>query len=208
MAQLFDLARLLKTHHAMNKHTLEIVWFNAEEWGLWGSKDYVARHSLDSVRTMLNLDMVGEPVGINAMGFDQQVPILETYAKSLGAWNFKLKVANQTWLGSDHHPFMLKGVPAITFNAPVGPDDVRFYHDFGDTFEKVDPAMLARATALVALLTYDLVNDPDPAIPHYNQEETAALFRKAGLEQRMRNAAQWPFGDTAEAEVTETEKSE
>ena len=203
VAQLFDTARLLKIHQASNEHTVEIVWFNAEEWGLWGSKDYAERHDLAPVRCMLNLDMVGEPIAINAMGFDQQVPFLEDYVKNLGAWNLKAKVDNKPWLGSDHHPFILNGVPAITFNAPVAPDDVRYYHDFADTFEKVDPEMLARATALTALLAYDLANEMDTAIRHLNEQETAGLFRKAGLEQRMRKAGQWPFGDKPEDKGSE-----
>jgi len=198
VAQLFDTARLLKKHSASNEYTVEIVFFNAEEWGLWGSKDYAERHDLAAVRCMLNLDMVGEPIAINAMGFDQQVPFLEDYVKSLGGWHLKAKVDNKPWLGSDHHPFILQGVPAITFNAPVAPDDVRYYHDFADTFEKVDSEMLARATALVALLAYDLANDTDTDLQQLNEEETAELFRKAGLEKRMRNAGQWPFADVPE----------
>jgi len=193
VAQLFDTARLLQAHSTTNKHTIEIVWFNAEEWGLWGSRDYVERHDLEPVRAMLNLDMVGEPITINAMGFDELVPLLETYSENLGAWQFEKKVANKTWLGSDHHPFMLRGIPSITFNAPIAAEDVRYYHDFGDFFDKVDPEMLGRATALIALLTYDLANDTGTGLRHYDEEETAELFRKAGLEDRMKKAGKWPF---------------
>lgn len=201
VAQLFDLARLLQTHSATNAHTVEIVWFNAEEWGLWGSIDYAERHDLTRVKAMLNLDMVGNPIAINAMGFNELVPFLESWSESLGAWDFGKPVANKTWLGSDHHPFILKGVPSITFNAPIDPDDVRYYHDFGDTFEKVDPLMLARATALVALLTYDLANDTESGIRNYSPEETANLFRKAGLAERLKKAGKWPFADDAEADL-------
>jgi Iap family predicted aminopeptidase len=201
VAQLFDTARLLQAHSTLNKHTIEIVWFNAEEWGLWGSRDYVERHDLEPVRAMLNLDMVGEPIAVNAMGFDELVPLLETYSENLGAWQFEKAVANKTWLGSDHHPFMLKGIPSITFNAPIAPEDVRYYHDFGDFFDKVDPGMLGRATALVALLTYQLANDTDSELRHYNEEETAGLFRKAGLEDRMKKAGNWPWGESEEKDL-------
>ncbi|MEZ5276943.1 MAG: M28 family peptidase [Opitutaceae bacterium] len=194
VAQLFDTARLLQTHGPTNAFTVEIVWFNAEEWGLWGSLDYTNRHDPDSIRVMLNLDMVGEPIAINAMGFDELVPVLEAFSGSLGSWQFEQKVANKTWLGSDHHPFILKGIPAITFNAPIAPEDVRYYHDFGDTFDKVDPEMLGRATALVALLSYDLANDTGAALRRYNESETAELFRKAGLEEKLTKAGKWPFG--------------
>ena len=195
VAQLFDTARILQAHSPKNAHTVEIVWFNAEEWGLWGSIDYANRHDPETIRVMLNLDMVGEPIAVNAMGFDELVPVLEAFSESLGAWEFQQKVANKTWLGSDHHPFILKGVPAITFNAPIAPEDVRFFHDFGDTFDKVDPGMLGRATALVALLTHDLANDTTSGLRRYDESETAELFRKAGLEDRLRKAGKWPFAE-------------
>ncbi|MDB4698913.1 M28 family metallopeptidase [Candidatus Latescibacteria bacterium] len=41
IAQLFDTVRLLQAHSPINEHTVVIVFFNAEEWGLWGSRDYV-----------------------------------------------------------------------------------------------------------------------------------------------------------------------
>ncbi|RKX35035.1 MAG: hypothetical protein DRP71_05070 [Verrucomicrobia bacterium] len=196
IAQLFDTARLLQAHSAINEHTVEFVWFNAEEWGLFGSRDYVERHDLGSVRVMINLDMAGRPIQINAMGFDELIPLLDTYSAKLGSWEFEKKTANKTWLGSDHHPFILKGVPSITFNAPFAPEDVRYYHDFGDSFEKIDREMLARATALTALLIRDLANDTTSELRHYSEKETAELFRKAGLEKKMRKAGKWPFGET------------
>lgn len=35
-AVLFDVARLLKAYSAANRYTVELVWFNGEELGLWG----------------------------------------------------------------------------------------------------------------------------------------------------------------------------
>jgi Zn-dependent M28 family amino/carboxypeptidase len=170
-----------------------LVWFNAEELGLWGSRRYVEQHALDDVRVMLNLDMVGDPQGVNAMGFDALVPLLTRFSNSLGSWSFERPVANTTWLGSDHHPFILAGIPAITFYAPIDPDAVHYYHDFGDTFDKVDRTTLARASALVTLLTHTLAQDTATPLRRYTPAETAALFQAAGLEDRLRRAGQWPF---------------
>jgi Iap family predicted aminopeptidase len=195
VAQIYDVARLLKKHSPANRHTVEFVWFDAEEFGLWGSHYYADAVDLSDVRAMVNLDMVGRPIAINAMGFDGLVPVLERYSESLGAWSFDKPVANKTWLGSDHHPFILKGVPSITFNAPMDHDDVRYYHDFADTMDKVDPVMLGESTALIGLLIYDLANDPEPRVPQLSEDETAELFRKAGLEDRLRKADAWPFAD-------------
>jgi Iap family predicted aminopeptidase len=200
VAQIHDVARLLKKHSPVNRHTVEFVWFDAEEFGLWGSHRYAEAVDLSDVRAMVNLDMVGRPIAINAMGFDGLVPVLEQYVDSLGAWAFEKPVANKTWLGSDHHPFILKGVPSVTFNAPVDHDDVRYYHDFADTMDKVDPLMLGESTALIGLLIHDLANDPEPRVPQLSAEDTAELFRAAGLEERLRNADAWPFEDAKDGQ--------
>ena len=107
VAQLFEVARLLQKHSPQNAYTVVLVFFNAEEWGLWGSRRYVEAHRDDPIRVMVNVDMVGDITGVNAMGFDELVPALESFSKSLGALKFSRKLANQTWLGSDHHPFIL-----------------------------------------------------------------------------------------------------
>ena len=195
VAQLYEAARLLARHSPRLRHTVEFVWFDAEELGLWGSRRYAERAGLDSVRLMLNLDMVGEPQGLNAMGFSELLPLLERAGEGLGVWNFTRPLANQTWLGSDHHPFVAAGIPAVTFYAPINPEAGRFYHDFGDTFDKVDRAMLARASAVVALVTRTLARDTATLLRRYTPAETAALLRAAGLEDRLRGLGQWPFDD-------------
>ena len=53
------------------------------------------------------------------MGFDELIPLLQTFSSKLGSWALDPKIANKTWLGSDHHPFILNGIPSITFNAPT-----------------------------------------------------------------------------------------
>lgn len=193
VAQIFEAARLLKTKSPRNSYTIEFVWFDAEEFGLWGSRHYASKMNRQEVRVMVNLDMVGTPIAVNAMGFDSLVPVLEKFSETLGSWSFQKPVANKTWLGSDHHPFILQGVPAITFNAPVDHDSVRYYHDFADTFDKVDRAVLARASAVVSLLLFDLANDPSAIYPRLTPDESEALFRKANLEDKMKQAGLWPF---------------
>jgi hypothetical protein len=197
VAQAYAVARLVKEHHPENMHTIEFVWFDAEELGLWGSRHYAAVEDLSDIRAVINLDMVGRPIAVNAMGFDGLVPQLETYVTSLGAWEFAKKVENKPWLGSDHQPFIMKGVPAITFNAPMDHDDVRYYHDFADTLDKVDRTMLGEATGLIALLLHDLANTEE-RVPQLDAAGTEQMLKKAGLEERLRKAGHWPFGEDEE----------
>ena len=67
IVQAYDVARLLKTIHPDNHYTLEFVWFNAEEFGLYGSYAYIEKHKNEPIRSMINLDMVGDPIGIAAL---------------------------------------------------------------------------------------------------------------------------------------------
>ncbi len=207
VAQLYEVGRLLQKHASTNAYTVVLVFFNAEEWGLWGARRYVEAHRDAPIRVMINLDMVGEIQGINAMGFDELVPVLESFSNQLGAMALPRKLANKPWMGSDHHPFILEGFPAITFYAPIPAEDVRYYHDMADTLDKVDPKLLAQSSAITALLVHHLANDTESALRRYSREETAALFRKAGLEERMVKAGQWPFADIPAPEKENTESS-
>lgn len=202
VVQVLETARLLKTHSPRNEYTIEFVWFDAEEFGLWGSRRYTETLNPDDVRAMVNLDMVGTPIQINAMGFDSLIPVLDAYNDSLGAWKFDKPTANKPWLGSDHQPFILKGIPAITFNAPIDPHAVRFYHDFADTIDKIDQTALAESIGLISLLLHHLANDPKSEIPPLSPEETAKMLTEAGLRDRLLKSGHWPFEQPEEGSST------
>ena len=69
---------------------------------------------------MVNLDMVGVPVAVNALGDDSLVPVLERWhAASLGARRLPKGVESINWVGSDHTPYQLAGVRALTLNGPT-----------------------------------------------------------------------------------------
>ena len=197
VAQLLEAARLLNRHSQGLEHTVELVWFDAEEMGLWGSRAYAERHvprdGDTSVQVMLNLDMVGTPIGINAMGFEALLPVLEDATEALGAWRFTEPIANTPWLGSDHHPFIERGVPSITFNAPIDSEAVRYYHDFADTIDKIDRYELARASAIIALVTRSLASDVGADVRRLAPAETTAMLQQAGVEVSLRALGWWPF---------------
>jgi hypothetical protein len=104
-------------------------------------------------------------------------------------------VANINWFGSDHTSFQLEGIPALTFGGRIDPDVVRYYHDFADTVEKVDPRMIPESAATIGALVYRLANEPGLATKRRTPGETAALFRKFDLEKRLKSVGLWPFPD-------------
>jgi Iap family predicted aminopeptidase len=185
IAQLYALARALRG--AQPRTTIELIWFNGEEQGLQGSRHAAALLGATPVVAMLNLDMIGVPVAVNALGDDALVPFLERWNAARPAGRQLPKgVENTNWMGSDHTPYQLAGVRALTFNAPLPREAVRHYHDLADTVDKVTPQLLEESSAVILDLVHALADEArlDPA--RRPAAETDALFTRFGLDARLR----------------------
>jgi Iap family predicted aminopeptidase len=194
-AQLYELAKLFQAHAPQNLRTIQLVWFNGEEQGLWGSRIHAPTLRGQPVAAMVNLDMVGFPLSVNSLGYDDLLPLLERYNASLGEHPLKQGVGNINWFGSDHTSYQLEGIRAITFGGYIAPDAVRYYHDFADTIDKVDPRMIPESSAMIGALVYRLANEPGLSTARVSAADTEALFRKFALEKRMKGVGLWPFAD-------------
>ncbi len=193
VAQLLALARVLRD--ANLERTVELVWYNGEEQGLWGSRHAVAQgaDAQNPPAVMLNLDMVGVPIGVNAMGHDDLVPLLDWWNEARGEGRLEQGVTNKTWMASDHTPYQVNGVRVITFYAPIPPESVRYYHDFADTFDKLTPELIKDSAGIIASLVVELANAPDLPSGKLPDEEVKALMQGAKLEERLRGVGLWKF---------------
>lgn len=192
IAQLYALARSLRD--ATLHHTVELIWFNGEEQGLWGSRYEAARLGDAAVVAMINLDMVGVPIGVNALGDDALVPVLERWhAARAGDRRLPKGVENINWVASDHTPYQLAGVRTVTFNAPIPREAVRYYHDFADTIDKVSPALIDESSAIINDLVRTLAADEAVVAERRTKADTEKLFTRFGLERRLRAMDLWPF---------------
>src|SRR6185436_4813978 len=67
-----DIARAFKANKLTPKRTVKFVMFMGEEQGLLGSRymveEAVKDGSIENIKAMLNFDMTGNPIGINAGG--------------------------------------------------------------------------------------------------------------------------------------------
>jgi Iap family predicted aminopeptidase len=194
-AILFDLARLMKEYFPRNHYTVSFVWFNGEELGLWGSKNYVAMHAADDIGAMVNLDMTGTPAGFNAMGTDEFVPLLKDIVARLNGFELAAGVANQPGTNSDHQPFMLKGVPTLDLQAHLDDDMGRYYHEKGDTFDKVSKRYLSDAAAVAGVLLSELANQRTLTYARRSDAQTIALMKAHKLDIRLKKMKEWPFGE-------------
>ncbi|WP_438479805.1 M28 family peptidase [Oleiharenicola lentus] len=189
-AQLFALAHALRGQELAR--TVELHWYNGEEQGLWGSRHAAAQIGDSPIVAMINLDMVGVPIGVNALGDDSLVPALERWNKSL-ATPLPKGVENINWFGSDHTPYQLAGVRTITFNAPIPRESVRYYHDLADTIDKLPEKIVVDSTATIGSVLLALVNDRELSAMRRTPAETEKIFTTFGIDRRMRAIGYWPF---------------
>jgi Iap family predicted aminopeptidase len=199
-AILFDVARLLKTYASKNKYTLEFVWFNGEELGLWGSKRYVEQHKHEPILAMINMDMTGTPRGFNAMGFDEFIPFLEKIANNISGLNMSKGVASRPWTNSDHMYFMFEGIPTFTLQAHLDKPMYEHYHDLADTFDKVNKEYLSEAAAAVGILAYELANADKSLFRKHTPEEISSMLKEHKLDERLKRQGEWVFPDEHTAE--------
>lgn len=192
IAQLYAVARALRG--AAPRQTIELIWFNGEEQGLFGSRHAASVLGDTPVVAMLNLDMVGVPIAVNALGDASLVPVLERWAAARpDKQKLPKGVENMNWMGSDHTPYQLVGVRCLTFNAPIPRESVRYYHDFADTIDKVSPQLVDDSAAVVLDLVRALADEPSLAPFRRSREESAALFTTPGLDKRLKAVGIWPF---------------
>lgn len=192
-AVLFDVARILAAISPRNERTIELVLFNGEEMGLWGSRRYVEMHSADRIAAMVNMDMTGSPRGFSAMGNDHFLPLLKELVAEMRGYEMSSGVINGIWTNSDHQPFMVAGIPTITPLGHLDRETVATYHDFGDTFDLVNKRYLSETAGVVSILAHELANRTSIPCIRRTPAETAEYLRKGGLETRLRRQGEWPF---------------
>lgn len=116
-------------HFAENKpkRTVKVMWYGAEEMGLFGSKAWVTAHEdeLDKHLCMINTDMAGVVIGYDVarvIGTKEATAHCDAFMRRKG---YNVGVSQEIY-SSDSIPFADKGVPAVNF--------IRFGHHVGGTF--------------------------------------------------------------------------
>jgi hypothetical protein len=136
---------------------LWFLWFAAEEWGLFGSKAYVAAHKDEIVdqkesSAVINVDMVGTEVAyLDKAGLLRKKPfspkLNAIIAKSAEEAGIEARPFNSVISGnSDHAPFGKEDVDVCFFLAR---NDVKRIHSPQDTIEHVNPQKLDDAVTII-----------------------------------------------------------
>jgi hypothetical protein len=141
-AALLELARRLAA--SPPPRSVLIIHFDAEEWGLVGSRAFVQRPPVpaSAIVFMLNLDMVGRLRGHDLLidGSVADLPtraLADSVARALGVPAAR---SNASEGRSDHAVFAALGVPALSLTSGFHPD----YHRVTDVASRIDVPGLTR----------------------------------------------------------------
>ncbi|MEJ1240891.1 M20/M25/M40 family metallo-hydrolase [Chryseolinea sp. T2] len=194
-----DIARAFKANNLQPKRTVQFIMFMGEEQGLLGSTYMVQQAikdgSIENIRYMMNLDMTGNPIGINAGGkLDDS-----TFFKSLGSeinridTVFKNKITGESGLHSDHQPFMLEGVPVLDLNGNLDRSIYGCYHANCDDFKLVNKQHLMNTSRFGTMVLYGLANADKLPASKMDSETTRQFMIDNHLEEPLKLAGDWKW---------------
>ncbi|CAN5185867.1 M28 family peptidase [soil metagenome] len=194
-----DMARAFNANHLKPKRTVQFVMFMGEEQGLLGSKymvtEAVKDGSIENIKAMLNFDMTGNPVGINAGGKIEDT----TFYKTLGAeiqkidTIFKNKLTNTSGLHSDHQPFMLEGIPIVSMHSNLDRSIYGCYHSDCDDFNLVNEEQLRTTARFGTMLLYGIANADKLPSTKMDSETTKQFMIDNNLKEPLILAGDWKW---------------
>jgi len=167
-----EAARLIMEVGAKPKRTILVVLWAGEEFGLYGSRSWIARFEkdLDKVSNMINRDggpTVPASISVSEAMKPDFIPIVEAINRINPEFPLEMKTREpverpkRAW-GTDSGPFAVKGVPTIGFqNAdPRGYDfDYReIWHTERDLYNMSIPVYQEHAAIATAILAYGIAD--------------------------------------------------
>jgi hypothetical protein len=154
------------------RHTIVFCAFTGEEMGLVGSGHFVEDpiRPLESVETMLNMDMVGRlrDNKLMVMGTGTAAEFRTLVANANRSAKFDLKTSDDGYGPSDHSSFYKKKTPVLMLFTGAHAD----YHKPSDTWDKINYPGLARVAEFATALVESL--DQRPRVT-YTQAKTDSL---------------------------------
>jgi carboxypeptidase Q len=194
-----DIARSFKANKLQPKRTVQFIMFMGEEQGLLGSTWMVEQEagsgSIENVKYMMNLDMTGNPVGINAGGKIDDSTFFKNMAAELHEVDtvFKGKVTNRSGLHSDHQPFMLEGVPILGLNGNLDRSVYRCYHSDCDHFDLVNQEHLVNTVRFGTMVLYGVANADALPAKKMDSETTKQFMIDNNLKEPLVIAGEWKW---------------
>jgi hypothetical protein len=194
---IMEAARALAKHKGEFKRTIRFICFAAEEIGVTGSTCYVDKHrdELDGIDLMINCDGAGRADNhvFRVSGPESLVGYLQ---KLVDGMNYEMRVARSSSSASDHWPFYLQGIPAVSLSAYRSPAEVArlgrgWGHTSADTLDKVNPKYLKDAAMVLAQSLVHLANEEGSIAERTPVEEIVRKLEESGTAETLRVQLKW-----------------
>jgi carboxypeptidase Q len=189
-------AAIIRSGVKRPRRTIRIVLFTGEEEGLLGSRAYVRAHQTEMpnhVAALIQDEGEGPIVRLELSGRADLLAEVQGVVPTTERFG-PLAVNDSFYLFTDAFSFTLAGVPGINFgqNSPNAP---LLHHSAADTLDKVDPAVLTRNAALVAVVSYWFADRAERLGRTWSPDETARVLTRKGFTPFLKGIGLWPFPD-------------
>lgn len=174
-AGVLETAKAFMTLGQPPKRSVMFALWDAEEEGLLGSKYWIAHPTvpLASIAATINVDMIGRLRSNRVLVYGERTSY--GFRQLLARDNDSTGLAlDFDWLmkgDSDHHPFVMAGVPTLMLHTGLHED----YHRPGDKANKINSAGLASVSRLLFRSALDLAEEDErPKFRNASREESPA----------------------------------
>jgi hypothetical protein len=162
VAAVMGAARVLRASGVAPRRSVRFVLFTGEEQGLYGGDAYVRAHAaeLPKVQAVLVLDNGASRIdGMSLQGraeYGAAWNALFAPIRPLGPFVVRARAKG----GSDHRPFVARGVPGFNYDQEEGRGFDETYHNELDTFDHAWPREMQQAATVMAVHAHALANLP------------------------------------------------
>ncbi|MCC7104846.1 MAG: M28 family peptidase [Chloroflexi bacterium] len=192
-------ARSLTRLRGRLRRNIRIVGFGNEENWVAGSTNYVHQHQdeLDRIALMANCDGIGRFGGSQVRVVYPERELVSYFRRVVKENNLPLKVTPPEWIpgSSDHWPFVMQGVPTISFIGTRTPAEVQLGrgidHTQADTVDKLDELRARNAAMILAQVMIRMADEPGPIAPHFDRWEFYRILSEKGVVDELRAEGRW-----------------
>ena len=194
-----DIARAFKANKLQPKRSVQFIMFMGEEEGLLGSthmaQQAVKDGSINSIKYMMNLDMSGNPIGINAGGKLNDTTFFKTVGAEINTIDtiFSNKLDNRSGLHSDHQPFMLEGVPILGVISNLDRSIYKCYHSDCDDFSLVNEQHMINTARFGTMILYAVADAEQLPAAKMDSETTKQFMIDNNLKEPLIIAGDWKW---------------
>ncbi|MFN3604389.1 MAG: M20/M25/M40 family metallo-hydrolase [Leptonema sp. (in: bacteria)] len=170
VAGIMELAEYFTTQKIPEDWNLVFLFFDGEEWGLLGSKEFVnSKFFSQNAIAMLNFDMIGRysqslQIQGKDSGDDVWREILNSSLKKMESkYSLKVQLIPGASGPSDHTSFYEKKLPVLFFFTGTHKD----YHKPSDDYSKINYEGMVAILELAKEILFIIINSKE--IPKYNK---------------------------------------